>query len=83
MYATSFAVAFLVIALAQSAKGHDGRYALTQGLLWGAISAAIFVAAAIHRWRRARSCPLCAEPPAAFRGDGDANGRRAADGDAG
>ena len=45
MYATSFAVAFLVIALAQSAKGHDGRYALTQGLLWGAISAAIFVAA--------------------------------------
>ena len=68
LYASSFACAFVVIALAQAAKGHSLRYALVQGLIWATITAAVFVAAAIHRWRRARYCALCGDAPIPFEG---------------
>lgn len=61
-YAVVFAVAFIVIAAAQAMKGHTLAYAVTQGLIWAALSAAVFVATAIHRWRRGQHCALCRDP---------------------
>ena len=44
--------AFVVIAGAQLLKGNTLEYALSEGLLWSAISAAIFTAARAYRLRK-------------------------------
>ena len=67
LYAISFAVAFVVIAGVQALKGHTARYALTQGLVWAALSATVFVLAAIRRWRKGQYCAVCADPPMPYR----------------
>ena len=53
-----FAIAFVVIAGAQALKGHTIAYAVTQGLIWGALSSMVYVLAAIYRWRKAIRCAV-------------------------
>ena len=65
LYATMFAIAFVVIAAAQALKGHATAYALTQGLVWGALSSLVYVLAAVYRWRKAIRCAACAGAVAA------------------
>lgn len=57
-----FAAAVVIIAGAQFAKGHTLRYAVTQGLLWGAISSAIYLGALFYRIRKSRQCAICPAP---------------------
>lgn len=59
LFLAVFAGAFAVIAGAQFLKGHTLNYSVTQGLLWGAISSAIFVAAHYYRRRKGRRCVMC------------------------
>jgi hypothetical protein len=61
--------AFVLIAGAQALKGHDLAYALTQGLLWGTISAVIFLSARLYRSRRGQHCAICQDTPE-MRGEG-------------
>ena len=61
-YLLAFAAAFAVIGGAQYLKGHALRYAIIQGLIWGVITAAIYLAAAIHRFRK--GCDCADLPPA-------------------
>jgi len=51
-----FAAAVAVIGGAQFLKGQTVRYAVSQGLLWGITTAAIYLAAAIYRFRRGCAC---------------------------
>ncbi|HET8715893.1 MAG TPA: hypothetical protein VFM16_08715, partial [Holophagaceae bacterium] len=62
-FLTVFAGAFLVIGLAQMLRGHAPAYAAGQGLLWGALSAALFTATRIYRSRQGQHCALCADTP--------------------
>lgn len=52
-----------VITLAQWAKGHPLPYALTQGAIWGCISAAVFTVARIYQSRRNQHCAICKDTP--------------------
>ncbi|MGN6512024.1 MAG: hypothetical protein ACTHKZ_00390 [Lysobacteraceae bacterium] len=74
LYATMFAIAFVVIAVAQALKGHTLAYAATQGLVWGALSALVYVLAAIYRWRKALRCEACADVVAAYEAKSRADG---------
>lgn len=56
-------LAGLIVALAQWAKGHSLQYAITQGAIWGSVSAAVFVAARIYQSRRKQHCAICRDTP--------------------
>jgi hypothetical protein len=58
-YATTFAVAFLVIATAHLLRGRPLAYALSEALLWSAISAAIYTATRLYHQRRGTACAAC------------------------
>jgi hypothetical protein len=58
-----FAGAFLVIGLAQVLRGHSPGHALLQGVLWGAISSALFTGTRMYRSRQGQRCTLCADTP--------------------
>lgn len=62
-YFLVLAGAFAIIGGAQFLKGHTPRYSITQGLVWGAISAAVFLAAQVYRFRKGRQCAACPVPP--------------------
>ena len=57
------ALTVAVIAGAQRLKGHDAMDALAQGLLWGAISTTVFIAARLRASRRRQHCALCRDTP--------------------
>jgi hypothetical protein len=57
-------VAFAILLVAELTKGHAPDAALEFALLWSLVTAAVFVAAAIVRVRRNRSCALCGNLPA-------------------
>jgi hypothetical protein len=59
-----FAGAGAIICAAQFLKGHGLRYSVLQGLIWGAISSAIVVAAGLYRVRAGRQCAACGDLPA-------------------
>ena len=59
LFLAVFVGAFAIIGGAQFLKGHTLNYSVTQGLLWGAISAAIFVAAHYYRRRKGQRCVVC------------------------
>ena len=61
--------AFVLIAGAQTLKGHDLPYALTQGLLWATISAGIFTGGRLYQSRRGQHCAICQDTPE-MRGEG-------------
>ena len=54
-----FAFAFVVIAGAQLLRGRAAQHALVHGLLWSAVSAAIFIGARAYRERRQERCAIC------------------------
>jgi len=56
-------LAGLIVTLAQWAKGHSLQYAITQGAIWGSVSAAVFVAARIYQSRRKQHCAICRDTP--------------------
>ncbi|HEX5236302.1 MAG TPA: hypothetical protein VFW25_13330 [Silvibacterium sp.] len=58
-----FAGAAPIIAGAQFLKGHTVRYSIGQGLIWGAITAAVYVAALLYQRRKGRQCATCPVPP--------------------
>jgi len=65
--------AFVVIAGAQLLKGNTLEYALSEGLLWSAISAAIFTAARAYRLRKGQYCAACGDTPPLRSPDGSGN----------
>ena len=58
-----FATAFVVIAASHLLRGRGTGHALTEAAPWGFLSAAVFVAASIHRARNGRHCALCRDTP--------------------
>jgi hypothetical protein len=52
----SFIVAFAALALVQKAKGVETADAAVFGLVWGAITAAIFTGIGYYRFRRNPAC---------------------------
>lgn len=60
-----FAGAGAIICAAQVLKGHTLHYSIVQGLIWGAISSVIFVAAGLYRFRAGRQCAACGDLPGA------------------
>jgi hypothetical protein len=60
---TVLALVGVIVALAQWAKGHTFRYAITQAAIWGCISAAVFTVARIYQSRRNQHCAICKDTP--------------------
>lgn len=56
--AAVFAIAFLIIAASQLLKGHSIEDATTHGLLWAAISSALFNATRYWNLRRCERCAV-------------------------
>ena len=62
--------AFAVIAIAQLLKGHSLAYSATQGGIWGAVSAFVFVVARFFQARREQHCAICNDTPEMRQVDG-------------
>lgn len=62
-YFVVLALAFAVIGAAQLFKGHGLEYAVTQGALWGALTALVFIVARYFQARRGQHCALCRDTP--------------------
>jgi hypothetical protein len=60
---TVLALVGVIVALAQLAKGHTPQYAITQGAIWGCISAAVFTVARIYQSRQKQHCAICKDTP--------------------
>jgi uncharacterized membrane protein len=60
---TVLVLAVVLIALAQWARGHTLQHAVTQGAIWGCISAAVFTVARIYQSRRKQHCAICKDTP--------------------
>jgi hypothetical protein len=58
-FAIVFGIAFVVITGTQLLRGRSAGLAFLHGLMWSAISAAIFVAAQLLRERRKERCAIC------------------------
>lgn len=58
-----YLIGFAVIAASHLLRGRPMDQALTEAAMWGALAAAIFVAEAIYRFRKAAACALCADEP--------------------
>jgi len=58
-----FAGAFVVIAGVALLKGHAPEEAALHGLLWGALSAAMFTGSRIYQSRRGVHCAICKDTP--------------------
>ena len=59
----AFVVAGLVIAASHWLRQRGLDYAVREGLLWGAITASVFVAARLWQSRRGQHCALCRDTP--------------------
>jgi hypothetical protein len=62
-YLTVFALLFGVIAVAHLARGRPLPYALTEAVLWAAITAGVFTVARIVQSRRGQHCAICRDTP--------------------
>lgn len=60
---TVLVLASVIIAAAQWAKGHTVEYAVTQGAIWGSLTAAVFTVARIFQSRRKQHCAICKDTP--------------------
>lgn len=58
-FAIVFAVAFVVISGAQLLRGRAAGFAVLHGLVWSAISTAVFIAAQAYRERKQQRCAVC------------------------
>ena len=68
-FAVAFVIAFVVLAGAQLVRGRAIDASLQHGLLWGLVSAGVFVGARLYQSSRGRHCALCNDIPAAPPGD--------------
>ena len=68
-FLTVLALAGVIVALVQWAKGHSLQYASTQGAIWGSISAAVFTAARVYQSRRKQHCAICKDTPEMAQGE--------------
>jgi len=68
------AIAFVVIAGAHLLQGNPLDDVAAESLAWAAVSAAIFTAARIYRWRKGQYCAVCGDAPGIVPPDHD--GRR-------
>lgn len=55
--------AFIIIGAAQLLKGHTPDYALREAVIWGVITASVFIAALYYRLRRGQYCAVCQHTP--------------------
>ena len=55
--------AFVIISAAQTLRGHDCLYSLTQGAIWGIIVATVFTASRFFQSRRGQHCEICKDTP--------------------
>lgn len=62
-FITVLAGAFALICMAQLMKGHDVAYSVTQGAIWGAVSALVFTVARFFQARRGQHCAICKDTP--------------------
>ena len=58
-----FCLVFAVLACVHLLRGHELLFTLKESLLWGIITANIFVASRIYDSRRGRLCALCNDTP--------------------
>lgn len=58
-YLIAFAAAFIAIAGAQLLRGRTAEFATLHGLIWSAISSAIFVGTQAYRARKQKPCVVC------------------------
>ena len=62
-FLTVFALAYLVIAVAQLLKGHTLIYAATQAALWSLIATTVFTASRIYQSHQGQHCAICRDTP--------------------
>lgn len=62
-FALVFVAALVIIAGAQLSKGNSVDYSLTQGWIWGAISASVFTTTRMYQSRRGQHCAICRDAP--------------------
>lgn len=62
-FLAALTAAFVFITGAQLLRGHPTGDAVTHGVVWSVISAAIFVGVNYFRWRRGQRCVVCGDPP--------------------
>ena len=60
-----FTLVFTVLICVHLLRGHELIFTLKESLLWGIISANIFVVSRIYDSRRGRHCVLCKDTPLA------------------
>jgi hypothetical protein len=63
-FAIMFVIAFVVTGGAQLLRGRAIEASLEHGLLWGLVSAGVFVGGRLYQSRRGRHCALCNDIPA-------------------
>jgi len=66
------AIAFVVIAGAHLLRGNPLGDVVAESLAWAAVSAGIFTAARIYRWRKGQYCAVCGDAPGVVPADRDA-----------
>lgn len=60
-----FGLVFAVLVSVHLLRGHELLFSLKESLLWGIITANIFVASRIYNSRQGKHCALCNDIPAA------------------
>lgn len=60
-----FCLVFVVLASVHLLRGDELLFTLKESLLWGIITANVFVASRIHDSRRGGHCALCNDTPLA------------------
>ncbi len=62
-FLAALVAAFVIITGAQLLRGRPAGEAVTHGLVWSVITAAIYVGVNYSRWRRGQRCVVCGDPP--------------------
>jgi len=66
------AIAFVFIAGAHLLRGNALDDVAAESLVWAVVSAGIFTAARIYRWRKGQYCAVCGDTPGSMPADRDA-----------
>ena len=68
------AIAFVVIAGAHLLQGNPFGGVAAGSLAWAVVSAGIFTAGRIYRWRKGKYCTVCGDAPGVAPADCDVQG---------
>ena len=60
---TVLAISFVIIAGAHVLRGRSAKYAVSEGLVWGLITSAIFISTRLYRSGKGQHCAMCADTP--------------------